>query len=641
MALLSASNLTKYFGADDIFTSISLELHERERVALVGANGCGKSTLLDALAGKLELDDGTVSKARDARLGYLPQNPDFEGQGSLWEAMEAVFADLKAQQAQLRHLEAQMASSDEAEREWALDRYGKEMEAFDRSGGFTYEARIGQVLGGLGFLEHEFHQPVAHLSGGEKTRALLARLLLEEAEILLLDEPTNHLDLEGIEWLEDQLKVWKGAMIVVGHDRAFLDTIATRVLEMDRGNLTSFPGNYSAYAVQRADRLSRQAAQYEAQQRHIEETEDYIRRYMAGQRSTQAKGRLKRLERLERVQRPQDAQQIHVDLQATLRSGDLVLGLYDLEVGYDSGRPLVRVDEAEARRGQRVALVGPNGSGKTTLLRTIMRRLRPLSGRVRVGSAVRIGYFSQVQDHLASGKSVLETLLDAGIESVAETRSFLARYGFRGDDVFKDVGVLSGGERARVAIAILSLAKANFLLLDEPTNHLDIPSQEVLQDVLLSFGGTILMVSHDRYLIREVATQVWAIADGMLHVFAEGFETYHAWHELWRNAPRKARQEDEDARTQREEERRADRARQRALARQQARLEELETQIQQLEIRLQELTYALDVAGRAQDVPRVSRLGVEYRQVEGKLSQLLEEWAEIADSPPFESSLGA
>ena len=332
---------------------------------------------------------------------------------------------------------------------------------------------------------------------------------------------------------------------------------------------------------------------------------------------------------------------IHVDLQATLRSGDLVLGLYDLEVGYDSGRPLVRVDEAEARRGQRVALVGPNGSGKTTLLRTIMRRLRPLSGRVRVGSAVRIGYFSQVQDHLASGKSVLETLLDAGIESVAETRSFLARYGFRGDDVFKDVGVLSGGERARVAIAILSLAKANFLLLDEPTNHLDIPSQEVLQDVLLSFGGTILMVSHDRYLIREVATQVWAIADGMLHVFAEGFETYHAWHELWRNAPRKARQEDEDARTQREEERRADRARQRALARQQARLEELETQIQQLEIRLQELTYALDVAGRAQDVPRVSRLGVEYRQVEGKLSQLLEEWAEIADSPPFESSLGA
>jgi len=641
MALLSASNLTKYFGADDIFTSISLELHERERVALVGVNGCGKSTLLDALAGKLELDDGTVSKARDARLGYLPQNPDFEGQGSLWEAMEAVFADLKAQQAQLRHLEAQMASSDEAEREWALDRYGKEMEAFDRSGGFTYEARIGQVLGGLGFLEHEFHQPVAHLSGGEKTRALLARLLLEEAEILLLDEPTNHLDLEGIEWLEDQLKVWKGAMIVVGHDRAFLDTIATRVLEMDRGNLTSFPGNYSAYAVQRADRLSRQAAEYEAQQRHIEETEDYIRRYMAGQRSTQAKGRLKRLERLERVQRPQDAQQIHVDLQATLRSGDLVLGLYDLEVGYDSGRPLVRVDEAEARRGQRVALVGPNGSGKTTLLRTIMRRLRPLSGRVRVGSAVRIGYFSQVQDHLASGKSVLETLLDAGIESVAETRSFLARYGFRGDDVFKDVGVLSGGERARVAIAILSLAKANFLLLDEPTNHLDIPSQEVLQDVLLSFGGTILMVSHDRYLIREVATQVWAIADGTLHVFAEGFETYHAWHELWRNAPRKARQEDEDARTQREEERRADRARQRALARQQARLEELETQIQQLEIRLQELTYALDVAGRAQDVPRVSRLGVEYRQVEGKLSQLLEEWAEIADSPPFESSLGA
>ncbi|MBN1250362.1 MAG: ATP-binding cassette domain-containing protein [Anaerolineae bacterium] len=631
MALLVVSHLAKYFGADDIFTDLSLELHEGERVALVGVNGCGKSTLLDIIAGELEVDGGNVAWSRDTRWGYLPQQPDFEGAGTLWEAMEAVFAELQARQERLRHLESQMAAPDEDERAQAIERYGRELEAFERAGGFTYEARIGQVLGGLGFDEDEFHQPVTHLSGGEKTRARLARLLLEEPEVLLLDEPTNHLDLEGIEWLEDQLKVWKGGMIVVAHDRAFLDTISSRVLEMSHGTLESYTGNYSAYTMQREQRRSYQQAEYEAQQRHIAETESYIKRYMAGQRSAQAKGRLKRLERLERVDRPVEDHQISVNLQTTLRSGDLVLGLYDLAVGYEPSRPLVTVDEAEVRRGQRVALVGPNGSGKTTLLRTVLRRLRPLEGRVRIGSAVRMGYFAQVQDQLVPGRSVLETLLDAGMGSVAETRNFLARYGFRGDDVFKDVGVLSGGEQARVSIAILSLSKANFLLLDEPTNHLDIRSQEVLQGVLQSFAGTILMVSHDRYLIREVATKVWAIAEGRLNVFNEGYEAYQAWHTMWREAPRKAQQEENEARLRREAERRAQRERERALARQEARISELEAQIHQFEIRMTELAGALDAAGRQQDVSRVSKLGAEYRQIEKKLDQLLEEWAAVAD----------
>jgi ATP-binding cassette, subfamily F, member 3 len=632
MALLTASNLAKFFGADEIFADLSLALNAGERVALVGANGCGKSTLLDLLAGRREPDAGEVSLSRECRLGYLPQNPDFSGEGTLWEAMEAVFAGLKARQAQLRRLESLMATPDEEEQEIAIERYGQELEAFERAGGFTYEARIGQVLGGLGFSEKEFHQPVAYLSGGETTRALLARLLLEEPDILLLDEPTNHLDIEGIEWLEGQLQAWRGAMIVVAHDRAFLDTIATRVLEMAEGKLASYTGNYSAFSVQRAERRARQQAEYEAQQRTIEQTEAYIRRYMAGQRSAEAKGRQKRLAREARLEQPVEAQQIHVNLQTTLRSGDLVLGLYDVEAGYEPGRPLVRVAEAEIRRGQRVALVGPNGSGKTTLLRTILRRLRPLEGRVRLGSAVRIGYFAQVQDHLVPGRSVLETLLDAGMDSVAETRGFLARYGFRGDDVFKDVAVLSGGERARVAIAILSLAKANFLLLDEPTNHLDIASQEVLQEVLINFGGTILMVSHDRYLIREIATQVWAIGDEDLHVFDEGYATYEAWHQMRRQAPRRAQQAANEAQAQREAERAARRARERSLARQQARLTELETEIHRLEGRMKELTLALDAAGRDQDVSRVAKLGAEYRQIEVKVNQLLEEWARVAET---------
>ncbi len=632
MAVLFASNLGKYFGADDIFTNISLNLHAGERVALVGRNGCGKSTLLDILAGHLEPDAGSVGVARSARLGYLPQVPDFDSEGTLWEAMEAVFADLQAQQAELHRLEALMGSSDEEERDAAIQRYGSLLERFEQQGGFTYEARIGQVLGGLGFHKHEFHMPVAYLSGGEKTRALLARLLLEEPDVLLLDEPTNHLDLDGIEWLEDQLKNWQGAILLVAHDRAFLDAIVTRVLEMSQGRLDAYRGNYTAYTEQRADRRARQRAEYQAQQQHIAATEDYIRRYMAGQRTSQAKGRLRRLERLERINRPIEQHDIHVDLQTTLRSGDLVLGLYNLEIGYAADAPLVSVEEAEIKRGHCVALVGPNGSGKTTLLYTILRRIRPLGGRVRVGAAVRLGYFAQVQEHLSEDKSILDTLLDAGMVSVAETRSFLARYGFRGDDVFKLVGVLSGGERARVALAILALQKANVLLLDEPTNHLDLPSQEVLQEVISNFNGTILMVSHDRYLIREVATQVWAIADGQLHVFEEGYEEYQLWHRAQRDGSVEVQAQANAAQQEREAQRRAQREKQRALARQEERLEALETEIHTREARMKELTVALEAAGRNQEVAMVSKLGAEYHEVEATLNTLLEEWADVADA---------
>ncbi len=632
MALISASNLAKYFGPDQIFSQVSFEVHRGDCVALVGVNGCGKSTLLDILAGVQEADAGTVSRARDMRIGYLPQIPNFAAQGTLWEAMKAVFADLQAQQEMLHHLEEQMASSIEAEREAALARYGVLLEKFEQAGGFTYEARIGQVLGGLGFRKDEFTMPTAHLSGGEQTRALLARLLLEEPDLLLLDEPTNHLDLEGIEWLEEQLKNWAGGIIVVAHDRQFLDTIANRVIEMESGRIETYRSNYTAYVRQRIDRRQQQQIAYEMQQQQIAKTEDYIRRYLAGQRTAQAKGRQRRLERIERLERPIEQQHIHIDLQTTLRSGDLVLGLYNLKVGYTPDSPMVTVEEAEIRRHQRVALVGPNGSGKTTLLRTILREVRPLHGRVRIGAAVHIGYFAQIQEHLTAGKSVLDTLLDAGMASVAETRSFLARYGFRGDDVFKDVGVLSGGERARVALAILTLEKANFLLLDEPTNHLDIPSQEVLQDVIKHFNGTVLLVSHDRYLIREIATQVWAIADGKLHVFAEGYPAYAAWHQDYRKGSTPALQRrEEEARACREAERLAERERERALVRQQKQLESLETQIHTLEARLQELTTALDAAGRTQDVARVAKLGAEYHRVEADLNHLLEEWASTAE----------
>ncbi|TFG73289.1 MAG: ABC transporter ATP-binding protein [Anaerolineales bacterium] len=633
MAHLTASNLSKYFGVNDIFTGISLELHEGECVALVGANGCGKSTLLDILAGKIEPDSGNVYKARDIRLGYLPQVPDLLEEGTLWQSMEAVFADLLAQQAELHRLEAMMASQDEAEMMYAMERYGEKQEAFEQGGGFTYESRIRQVLGGLGFEKDALQMPVSYLSGGEKTRALLARLLLEAPDVLLLDEPTNHLDLNGIEWLEDQLRGWKGTILIVAHDRAFLDAVSVRVLEMERGQLEMYRGNYTAYMQQRSDRITRREAEYKAQQQHIAATEDYIRRYMAGQRTSQAKGRLRRLNRLERLAYMPKKSQVHLNLQTTLRSGDLVLGLYDLSAGYEKDAPLVSIEEAEIHRGHCVALVGPNGSGKTTLLRTILHQLRPLQGRVRIGSAVRLGYFAQVQDSLIAGKSILETIMNSGINSLAETRSILARYGFRGDDVFKLVNILSGGERARVSLALLAQQKANFLLLDEPTNHLDIQSQEVLQDVITDFNGTILMVSHDRYLIREVATQVWALADNQIYIFDDGYPAYDTWHQNRRTTPQKNQPGKDETQAIRDRERLAQRTEKRELARRQEHLETLEAQIHQHEAQMQELTTSLGAAGRAQDVGRVSKLGAEYHRVEAEINRLLEEWSKIADTP--------
>lgn len=625
MALLNVSDLRKFYGADQILADIGFEVHVGDRIALVGLNGCGKSTLLEIIAGRLEPDAGAVYRTRHTRLGYLPQNPDFEDVGTLWEAMETVFEGLLEQARELRLLEQRMATGDDA----AIGRYGVLLEAFDAAGGFNYEARIGQVLGGLGFRKDEFEMPVAHLSGGQKTRALLARLLLEEPDVLLLDEPTNHLDLEGIEWLEEQLRTWKGALIVVAHDREFLDAVATRVWELSSSHLETYRGNYTAYVEQRAARREQQRSAFEAQQEHIARTEDYIRRYMAGQRSTQAKGRLKRLEREGRLERPQEAQRVRLDLHTSLRSGNLVLGLYDLAAGYEAGGPLVVAEEAEIHRGERIALVGPNGSGKTTLLRTILQTLPPLAGRVRIGAAVRLGYFAQVQADLDPRLNVLETLADAGVDLVSEGRSFLARYGFRGDDVFKEVGVLSGGERARVALALLALERANVLLLDEPTNHLDLPSQETLQEVISHFPGTVLLVSHDRYLIRHLATHVWAIADGTLHVF-EGYQAYSDWHQQRREGPPAMRQTADKERERREAERQIERARQRELVRQQQRLEELEAAIHGQEQQLERLTVALDLAGRAQDIGRVTRLGAEYRDIEAQLNVLLEEWASVA-----------
>jgi ATP-binding cassette subfamily F protein 3 len=623
MSILTASNLAKSYGPQDVFEGVSLEIPKGAKIALVGPNGSGKTTLLRILAGLESPTAGEVHRARSLGIAYLPQQADFQGAGTLWEAMLEAFADLRAQAVELRRLEAAMA--DPVTREEALERYGEAQEAFELAGGYTYEQRIGQVLAGLGFAEDDFQRPIAQLSGGQKTRALLARLLLEEPDLLLLDEPTNHLDLAGVEWLEGYLDAWAGAVVVVAHDRAFLDAVVDRVWDLAWGGLAQYRGNYSAYAVQKAERQALQQAQYERQQAFIERTEEFIRRNMAGQRTRQAQGRQKRLEQVERIEQPHAYRPLSLDLGETQRSGDLVLGFYDLVVGYEPADPLFTVDEFELRRGQCVALLGPNGSGKTTLLRTLLGEVNPLAGRVRIGASVQVGYFAQGHADLDPQKTALETILDAREMAVGEARNLLGRYRFSGDAVFKRVGALSGGEQARVALAVLTLQGANVLVLDEPTNHLDIPSQEVLQDALADFGGTLLIVTHDRYLIRNLAARVWAIEDGRLWAFEEGYEAYQRWQERRRQEQRSQRPASLE-RTEREREQEMQKAAQRAEARRVRRQAELEDTIHRLEARKVQLEAQLAAASAQQEVERVSQLGTEYNQVEAELNELLAAW---------------
>ena len=440
--------------------------------------------------------------------------------------------------------------------------------------------------------------------------------------MLLLDEPTNHLDLAATQWLEEYLANWNGSLVVVAHDRYFLDKVVGRVWEMAFGRLEDYPGNYSQYTTLRAERMERRLAEYEAQQKHIEKTEDFIHRYIAGQRTKEAQGRQKRLNRLPRLERPREAKKISLSIETALRGSDLVLVSEDLAIGYQPGAPLFTSPNLCLRRGERAALLGPNGSGKTTFLKTVIGQVSPLVGMVRIGQNVKFGYLAQAHGDLDKEKTVLDEIIESHDWPRAKARSFLGRFLFSGDDVFKPIGDLSGGERSRVALAKLTLEGANFLLLDEPTTHLDIASQEVLEEVLTDFNGTILIVSHDRYLINALATQVWAIEDEELRVYDGNYSDY----EEQKSKERQARGKKQEVKSKR---RGTGSRRQEARdKRQTAKAEELEENIATLEAQLATLGEELVAASTAQDVESLRELGAEYRRVDEELQQLVTQWAE-------------
>jgi ATP-binding cassette subfamily F protein 3 len=525
VSLITLSGVAKRFGAEMVLDDISLRIERGDHVGLVGSNGAGKSTLLRIIAGEEEPDAGTVSRARGLRVSYLPQEPEFVETDTLYEVMLDVFKPVIEAQERIRSLEAEMTGGGDGDA--LIEEYGR-LQAMVEHAGYDYRAQIERVLTGLGLPPETWYTSVANLSGGQRTRANLGRTLLQDADVLLLDEPTNHLDIPAVEWLETYLRDLKRAFVIVAHDRYLLDRVTRRTVELSQRHVTSYDVPYVRYLELRAERMKRRTQEYEAQQEHIAKTEDFIRRYGAGQRYKEARGRQRRLDRLERIERPQDEAPIHLALKGPTRSGDIVLELRHLVVGYP-GKPLIRLpEEVTLRLADHVALVGPNGSGKTTLLRTLVDAIPPLAGSLRWGAKTSIGYYSQTLGQLDARRTVLEEIQRTKPLGEEDARNYLGQFLFTADDVFKPISVLSGGEKSRVALAKLILQESNVLVLDEPTNHLDLSSREALQRVLSEFTGTLLFVSHDRYLIDRLAAELWVVNDGAMMRYAGTYSEYAA-----------------------------------------------------------------------------------------------------------------
>lgn len=516
MILMQVNNLVKRFGAEMILSNIKLEIQSNDRIAIVGRNGAGKSTLLKIMAGVLSYDEGEIHQPKDVTLGYLDQNSGLETSQTIWEEMLLVFSELIAEEKALRSLELQMGDpkimEDHDLYNQLLTQYDKRQQAFKTNGGYQYEAEIRTVLNGLHFDNYDFNTNINELSGGQKTRLALGKLLLSKPNILILDEPTNHLDIETLTWLENYINNYSGAVVIVSHDRYFLDKTIQMVYEISRKQSKKYHGNYSKYLEQKALDYERELKVFEKQQTEIKKMEDFIQKNLVRASTTKrAQSRRKQLEKMERVDRPKgDEASANFAFDITKRSGNDVLKIKELAFRYPNETDFIFSNLSfNVTRGDRIALVGPNGVGKTTLLKNIIGHLSPSHGSISMGTNVQVGYYDQEQAKLTSHKTVLMELWDVyPMINEKDIRTVLGNFLFSGDDVLKVVSSLSGGEKARLALAKLMMEKANLLILDEPTNHLDLDSKEVLEAALIDYPGTIIFVSHDRYFINEIATHV-------------------------------------------------------------------------------------------------------------------------------------
>ncbi len=642
MLLLQVQQITKYFGADLILSNIKLELHDRDRTALVGRNGAGKSTLLKIIAGELSHDSGQIVKPKDVTIGYLSQHTGLESDLTIWEEMLSVFDEVREMEQKLRYIEQKMSDpanyGQDGAYEKILSEYDRLQESFKDIGGYQYESDIRSILHGFRFFEEDHHTNISTLSGGQKTRLALAKLLLTKPDLLILDEPTNHLDIETMAWLEKYLQNYPGALLLVSHDRYFLDQIVTQVYELSRHEISIFHGNYSKYLDQKAQNYERDMKLFEKQQGEIAKLEDFIQRNLARASTTKrAQSRRKQLEKMEIMDRPAgDEKSASFSFSIEKQSGNDVLLVVDGAVGYN-GKPLAKNVELSITRGDSIALVGPNGIGKSTLLKTIIKKLPLLSGDIKYGSNVQIGYYDQEQADLSSNKTVLQELWDHyPLTSEKDIRTVLGNFLFSGDDVLKIVSSLSGGEKARLALAILMLQKANLLILDEPTNHLDLDSKEVLENSLVDYPGTILFVSHDRYFINRLATKVVELSENGTVEYLGDYDYYVEkkieMEELEKLAREKKAEKskavlksvDKNSYTQEKEMRKLERQRKRKIT-------EIEERVEQLEMELAEKEELLCQPDIYEDHEQSLAIHLEVEKIKGEIEKLMEEWTELSE----------
>lgn len=635
MILLQTNDVERRFGADVLFHNINLQIQEHGRTALVGRNGAGKTTLLKMIAGITSPDEGTISKAKDLSIGYLAQDQGLDSQNNIWAELDTVFADLHREEQTIHDLEKQLATLDAT-----TDQYGRVMEQYDRlqgdfkkRGGFEYESRMRGILTGFGFGEEYYDTPVNALSGGQKTKLALAKILLQAPNLLILDEPTNHLDMNVLAWLEDYLKSYQGALLVVSHDRYFLDHVVKDVYDLDNRTLRHYTGNYTQFVQHKQEWLKAEWKHYDQQQKKIAKLEDFVNRNIVRASTTKrAQARRKQLEKMERLDRPvTDDQSIHFHFHSEKASGNEALDVDQLKVGYDD-QVLAGPLSFAVRKPHRVGIIGPNGIGKSTLLKTILNKIPAVSGSVKFGANLDVGYYDQEQQQLHADKTVLEEVWDDHPEvPEKDIRSLLGSFLFVGDDVYKVVHELSGGEKARLELTKLSFQPINFLILDEPTNHLDIDSREVLESAINEFPGTVLFVSHDRYFINQVATDILDMRkDGIKH-YEGDYDDYLAT-VAKATAPNPASSaQSSPASSQGKQSYQQSKDQQRARRKLQRKVDDLEKQMAQLEDQQANIEAEMSKPEVATDIGKLTDLQKELDQLKAQSEEVELDWTAAAE----------
>lgn len=648
MILLQVQQISKYFGAEMILDNIKLEVKTNDRIALVGRNGAGKSTLLKIIAGELSYDGGTISKPKQVKIGYLAQSTPLESERTIWAEMLTVFTELQQMERQLREIELKIADpeiiSNEPQFQSFLKQYDELQHNFKEQGGYQYEADIRSILHGFRFYEADYEKPIQSLSGGQKTRLSLAKLLLSKQDILILDEPTNHLDIDTLTWLENYLQNYQGALVIVSHDRYFLDKVVNQVYEISRTKIDRFVGNYSQFLVQKQAKLEKEWKEFDMQQKKIAKLEDFVARNIVRASTTKrAQSRRKQLEKLDRIDRPEGSEKsAHFGFHFSKPTGKDVLSTYDLAIGYQKEQPIAQHIQFEVKRPDSVAIVGPNGIGKTTLLKTLIEKLPPLHGDFEFGSGVQIGYYDQEQTNLSSNKTVLQELWDDFPDMTEQAvRSCLGNFLFSEEDCSKLVYSLSGGEKARLALSKLTLLGANVLILDEPTNHLDIDSKEVLEAALIQFEGTILFVSHDRYFINRIASKVLEMAPDGATTYLGDYDYYL---QKLAEAEEIARLDAEEAAKQNpsaplpttsspaKNSYQQDKEQQKQRRKLERRLTEIEKELEKTEAQISELEGLLTEPTVYQDHEKAYEINTQLEQQKQTAEKWMEEWEEVSEN---------